>query len=94
MNIDENEIKIRDQRQSVRLQSCPDRPQDRDNYPTDHRTETTIRQTTGQRQLSDRPQERDNYKVIFGYGALSGKMLLVRIIENNEIDEYFRLIKG
>ncbi len=32
MNIDENEIKIRDQRQSVRLQSCPDRPQDRDNY--------------------------------------------------------------
>ena len=25
-----------------------------------------------------------------GYGALSGKMLLVRIIENNKIDAYFR----
>ena len=27
---------------------------------------------------------------IFGYGALSGKMLLVRIVENNKIDDYFR----
>ena len=27
---------------------------------------------------------------IFGYGALSGKMLLPRIIENNKIDAYFR----
>ena len=32
-----------------------------------------------------------------GSGALTGKMLLVRIIENNKIDAYFsqvRLIKG
>ncbi len=27
---------------------------------------------------------------IFGSGALSGKMLLVRIVKNNEIDAYFR----
>ncbi len=27
---------------------------------------------------------------IFGSGALSGKMLLVRIISNNKIDNYFR----
>ncbi len=27
--------------------------------------------------------------VIFGSGAHSGKMLLVRIVENNEIDAYF-----
>ncbi len=26
----------------------------------------------------------------FGSGALPGKMLLVRIIENNKIDAYFR----
>jgi len=26
----------------------------------------------------------------FGSGALSGKMLLVRIVENNKIDAYFR----
>ena len=26
----------------------------------------------------------------FGSGALSGKMLLVRIVENNKIDDYFR----
>ena len=26
----------------------------------------------------------------FGSGALSGKMLLVRIVENNKIDTYFR----
>ena len=64
MNIYENEIKIRDQRQSVRLQSCPDRPQDR-----------------------------DNYKVIFGSGALSAEMLLVRIIKNNRIFAYFRTSK-
>ncbi len=29
----------------------------------------------------------------FGSGALSGKMLLVRIVENNKIDEYFRLVR-
>ena len=27
---------------------------------------------------------------LFGSGALSGKILLVRIIENNKIDAYFR----
>ena len=27
---------------------------------------------------------------IFGSGALSGKMLLVRIVENMKIDAYFR----
>ncbi len=27
---------------------------------------------------------------LFGSGALSGKMMLVRIIENNKIDAYFR----
>ncbi len=27
---------------------------------------------------------------ILGSGALSGKMLLVRIVENNKIDDYFR----
>ncbi len=27
---------------------------------------------------------------IFGSGALSGKMFLVRIVENNRIDAYFR----
>ncbi len=27
---------------------------------------------------------------IFGSGALSGKMLLARIVENNKIDAYFR----
>ncbi len=27
---------------------------------------------------------------LFGSGALPGKMLLVRIIENNEFDAYFR----
>ena len=37
----------------------------------------------------------DNYQVYSfintnGSGALSGKMLLVRIIENNEFDDYFR----
>ncbi len=26
----------------------------------------------------------------FGAGALSGKMLLVRIVENNKIDAYFK----
>ncbi len=26
----------------------------------------------------------------FGSSALSGKMLLVRIVENNKIDDYFR----
>ena len=26
----------------------------------------------------------------FGSGALSGKLLLVRIVENNKIDTYFR----
>ena len=31
---------------------------------------------------------------IFGSDALSGKMLLVRIIENNKIDAYLRLSKG
>ena len=30
------------------------------------------------------------FKTFFGSGALSGKMLLVRIIENNKIDIYFR----
>ncbi len=30
----------------------------------------------------------DNKRI--GSGALSGKMLLVRIIENNKIDTYFR----
>jgi len=29
-------------------------------------------------------------KKIFGSGALSGKMLLARIFENNKIDDYFR----
>ena len=29
-------------------------------------------------------------KRIIGSGALSGKMLLVRIVENNKIDAYFR----
>ena len=29
-----------------------------------------------------------NYNI--GSGALSGKMLLARIIENNKIDDYFR----
>ncbi len=29
-------------------------------------------------------------KSIFGSGALSGKLLLVRIIENNKIAAYFR----
>ncbi len=29
-------------------------------------------------------------KLFFGSGALSGKMLLVRIVENNEIDAYSR----
>ncbi len=27
---------------------------------------------------------------LFGSGALSGNMLLVRIVENNEFDAYFR----
>ncbi len=27
----------------------------------------------------------------FGSGALSGKMLLVRIVKNNKIDAYFRV---
>ncbi len=27
---------------------------------------------------------------VFGSGDLSGKMLLVRIVENNKIDDYFR----
>ena len=27
---------------------------------------------------------------IFGSGALSGKMLLVRIVENNRVDAYYR----
>ncbi len=31
-----------------------------------------------------------NEEKIFGYGALSGKMLLVRIVKNNKIDAYFR----
>ncbi len=31
---------------------------------------------------------------ISGSGALHGKMMLIRIIENNKIDAYFRLIKG
>ena len=29
------------------------------------------------------------FKTIFGFGALSAKMLLVRIVENNKIDAYF-----
>ncbi len=29
-------------------------------------------------------------KFFFGSGALSGKMLLLRIIENDKIDSYFR----
>ncbi len=28
----------------------------------------------------------------FGSGAFSGKMLLVRIVENNKIDAYFRVV--
>ena len=28
------------------------------------------------------------YNLPFGSGALSGKMLLVRIVENNKIDDY------
>ncbi len=28
------------------------------------------------------------FKALFGYGALSGKMLLARIVENNKIDDY------
>ena len=36
----------------------------------------------------------DNWQVIyFGSGTLPGKMLLVRIIEINRIDAYFRLSK-
>ena len=31
-----------------------------------------------------------NVSIILGSGALSGKMLLLRIIENSEIDAYFR----
>ena len=27
----------------------------------------------------------------YGSGALSGKMLLVRIVKNNKIDDYFRV---
>ena len=43
-------------------------------------------------------QEKIHFKKIqyFGSGALSGKMLLVRIVENNKIDAYlgqFRLSK-
>ena len=41
----------------------------------------------------------DNYKYelliyfgILGSGALSGKMLLERIVENNKIDAYFRSV--
>ena len=30
------------------------------------------------------------YTYFFGSGVLPGKMLLVRIIENNKIDAYFR----
>ncbi len=30
------------------------------------------------------------FSYYFGYGAISGKMLLVRIVENNKIDAYFR----
>ncbi len=30
------------------------------------------------------------YKTYIGSGALSGKMLIVSIIENNKIDAYFR----
>ena len=41
-------------------------------------------------------QKRDSskqqcYKQCFGSGALSGKMLLLRIFENNKIDAYFRV---
>ncbi len=31
-----------------------------------------------------------NHEVLLGSGALSGEMLLVRIIENNKVDDYFR----
>ena len=30
---------------------------------------------------------------IFGSGILTGKMLLIRIIENNKINAYFRSVK-
>ena len=30
------------------------------------------------------------YIIIIGSGALSGKIILVRIVENNKIDAYFR----
>ncbi len=30
------------------------------------------------------------FRYIFGPGAFSAKMLLVRIVENNKIDAYFR----
>ena len=32
----------------------------------------------------------NNLKTFLGSGALSGKMLLVRIVENDRIDAYFR----
>ena len=33
---------------------------------------------------------RPHHAKLFGSGALSGKILLVRIVENNKIDAYFR----
>ncbi len=32
----------------------------------------------------------DKKAKLLGFGALSGKMLLVRIVENNKMDAYFR----
>ena len=36
------------------------------------------------------PLSRDKIKASLGSGVLFNKMLLVRIVENNEIDDYFR----
>ncbi len=41
-------------------------------------------------QFNDIFENKFGYVNIFGSGALSGKMLLVRILENNKVNAYFK----